>query len=72
MNDPLARRLASAALGVGLLALVIAGWAVRLGYRYLEEVQQVGQTVETLLSASSRAPDMPLNPPPLQLDTGEE
>jgi len=51
---------------------VIAGWAVRLGYRYLEEVQQVGQTVETLLSASSRAPDVPLNPPPLQLDTGEE
>jgi len=72
MSDPLARRLASAALAVALVALVIGVWAVQLGYRYLADVQRVGETVETLLSNPNHAANAPLNPPPLTLDTGEE
>lgn len=70
MSDVLARRLASAALGVSLVALVIAVWAVRLGYQYLDDVQRVGQTMETMLARPARA--APLEPPPLTLDTGAE
>ncbi|NOY90688.1 MAG: hypothetical protein GXP55_05710 [Deltaproteobacteria bacterium] len=71
MSDALARRLASAALGVALLALTISLWAVHLGYRYLDDVQRLGQTMQTLLRDRGSGA-MPLNPPPLTLDTGEE
>jgi len=70
VSDPLARRLASGALAVSLVALVVAIWAVRLGYRYLDDVQRVGETMETLMAQPARS--APLEPPPLMLDTGEE
>jgi len=72
VSDPFARRLASSALAVALLALVISLWAVRLGYRYLDDVQELGQALESMLADTNRAPHVPLNPPPLTLDTGEE
>ncbi|MEM1417232.1 MAG: hypothetical protein AAGH15_20210 [Myxococcota bacterium] len=45
-GDPLARRLAALALGVALVALVLAGVAVRQGQRYLEDVQTLGRALE--------------------------
>lgn len=69
MSDPFARRLASVALAVALVALATGAWAVHLGYRYLGEVQELGQTLQGLLSR----PEVPsYAPPPLTLDTGEE
>ncbi len=63
MSDPFARRLAAAALAVGLVALVLAAYSVVLGLRYLEDVRTLGRSLgrEVPAAASSLGP-------PLQLD----
>ncbi len=63
MNDPLARRLAAMALAVALVALVVAGYAVILGQRYLEDVRTLGRS----LQADAPGAASSLGPPP-QLD----
>ncbi|MBX3247341.1 MAG: hypothetical protein KF901_09175 [Myxococcales bacterium] len=58
-KDPLARGLAAAALAVALAALVLAGYAVSLGHRYLEDVQTLGDVLGRGTPASTG-----LGPPP--------
>jgi hypothetical protein len=61
-RDGTARTLALVALAVALVALVLAGYAVALGTQYLEEVQQIGESVRRVHAPS-------LGPPPA-LDPG--
>lgn len=61
--DKLARNLAATALGVALLALVLAGYAVHQGQTYLEDVRVMGEAMEQNSRRSA-----PLDPPPIQLD----
>ena len=65
--DPVARRIAGAALVVGLLALVLSAYAVHLGIRYLEDVRTLGEALET---AEREIPveTMDLTGPPPALD----
>lgn len=63
MPDPIARRLAAAALAVGLVALVLAAYSVVLGLRYLEDVRTLGRS----LNADAPGAASSLGPP-LQLD----
>ncbi|MEM9072379.1 MAG: hypothetical protein AAGE52_27990 [Myxococcota bacterium] len=63
MNDPLARRLAAAALATSLVAVVLAGYAVIQGQQYLEDVRVLGQTLES----AQQPTESTLGPPP-QLD----
>lgn len=63
MSDPLARRLAALALAMSLVASVLAGYAVHLGLRYLEDVRTLG---DALGEAERRVPveERDLAPPP--------
>ena len=61
--DPVTRRLASLALAVSLLALVLAGYAVYAQQRAEENLRAIGQELERSL-----APRLPLGGPPLGLD----
>ncbi len=63
MRDRLARGLAASALGVALLALVLAAYSVSLGLQYLDDVRVLGQAM------SQSREDAPLMAPPVQLDT---
>lgn len=73
--DPVARRLASAALALAGLALVLAGYAVSLGRAYLAEAERYREDVrtlgETLMRQRAEGGRRTLPSPPLQLDTGE-
>lgn len=66
-RDPVARRLAVAALTAGLLALVLGAYAVHLGLRYLEDVQTLGEALENRQQAIPAA-DRALQGPPPALD----
>jgi len=59
-TDPIARRLAAAALAVALVALVLAGWA---SWRIEGELHDLRRAVER--AVDSRSPSLG---PPLQLD----
>ncbi len=66
MSDPragTARALAMVALGVSLVALVLAGYALHAQQRAEEDLRRIGRELSRRL-----APDMPLTPPPLGLD----
>lgn len=73
-KDPVARTIASVALGLALVALVMAGYAVALGREYLDQAEQYREDVRTLGETFQRlredaAPrDLPRLP--LELDTG--
>jgi len=58
--DPVARRLAAAALAVALVALVLAGWAA---WRSEGELRDLRRAVERAVD-----PGSPSLGPPLQLD----
>ncbi len=66
-RDPVARRLAVGALTVGLVALVLGGYAVHLGLRYLDDVQTLGEALEDRQRAIPAA-DRALQGPPPALD----
>lgn len=61
-TDPLARRLAAAALACALVAVVLAGYAVMVSQQYLEDVRVLGEAMERTAQPS-------LTPPPPQLET---
>ncbi|MBO6937213.1 MAG: hypothetical protein JJ863_19740 [Deltaproteobacteria bacterium] len=68
-RDPVARRLALGALAVSLVALVLAGYGVHLGLRYLEDVQTLGEAIGERareIPAAERVLDGP--PPALDVD----
>ncbi len=68
-RDPVARRLAVGALAVSLVALVLAGYGVHLGLRYLEDVRTLGEAMgeaERSIPAADRVLDGP--PPALDVD----
>ena len=69
MSDRTARVVAAIALGCALTALVLSGYAVVLGNRYLDEVRTLGQLLER---ASRPTPATVGNGPPPSLDTGDE
>lgn len=69
MSDPLARRLAAAALALALVAAVLSAYAVWLGQRYLDDVRTLG---ETLLRTGPGPGTLPLVGPPPALDSGED
>lgn len=62
-KDALTRTLASVALGVSLVALVLAGYSVYAQQRAEEELRAVGRELSRTLG-----PRIPLGPPPLALD----
>lgn len=62
MSDPVARRLAAAALAVALVSLVLAGWA---SWRSERELHDLRRAVERAVDAQAGAPSLG---PPLQLD----
>ncbi|MEC7521904.1 MAG: hypothetical protein VYE22_18615 [Myxococcota bacterium] len=63
MSDPVARRLAAAALGVALVALVLAGWALHTQQRSEERLREIGQELQRNLT-----PALPLQGPGPDLD----
>ena len=64
MNDPVARRLAAAALAVSLLALVLAGWALRSQQQSEARLREVGEELQRALTPAA----LPMRGPPLGLD----
>lgn len=70
MSDPVARRLAAAALGAALTALVLAGWSA---WRAESELHDLRRAVERAITAQGSAarPSTTLGRPPLELDTEE-
>lgn len=63
-NDPLARRLAAAALAFALVAVVLAGYSVMLGQQYLEDVRVLGEALER----NAPEPTFIAPPPPLETE----
>lgn len=74
MNDKLARNLAAAALGVSLFALVLAGYAVWMGKRYSDGMKVLGEQISQSLRVGDphRATQIPMRPPPPQLEPNDE
>ena len=62
-KDVLARRLAAVALSLSLVAVMLGAYAVHLGQRYLDEVQELGQTLRSERPNSAAAAGS-LGPPP--------
>lgn len=62
-SDPRAQRLASAALAVALLALVLAGYAVYAQQRAEDRLRDIGEELQRSLT-----PALPMQGPPLGLD----
>ena len=60
MSDRLARALAASALAVALIAAILAGYAVTLGNRYLEDVRVLGEAMRR----QQPEPMNSLGPPP--------
>lgn len=72
-GDRLARLLAASALGVALLALVLAAWALVVGQQYRDDVRTLGESLSAALrtsAAQGRRP-IPLERPPPQIDPDE-
>lgn len=68
-RDPVARRIAIAALAASLIALVLGAYGVHLGLRYLEDVKTLGDALDQrqrAIPAAERALDGP--PPALDVD----
>lgn len=68
-RDRVARRLAAAALAVGLIAVALGAYAVHLGARYLDDVETLGEALERgqrAIPAADRALTGP--PPALEVD----
>lgn len=62
-GDVRAQRLASLALAVALLALVLAGYAVYAQQRAEENLREIGEELQRSLT-----PTLPMQGPPLGLD----
>lgn len=58
MKDPVARRLASIAVAIALVALVLAGWSA---YRSESELREVGRAVQRAVELQRPTS---LGPPP--------
>jgi len=72
MTDRVARSLASLALALALVAVVLAGYAVVLGEQYRQDVQTLGETLgQSMARPETGAPAFPLHRPPPALDTGD-
>ena len=67
VRDPIARRVAIAALAVSFVALVLGGYGVHLGLRYLDDVQTLGDALDQRQRAIPAA-DRVLDGPPPALD----
>ncbi|MEQ9079404.1 MAG: hypothetical protein RLP09_36430 [Sandaracinaceae bacterium] len=63
MSDRVARRLAAAALGVALVALVLAGYALHAQSQSEERLREVGRELQRTLT-----PALPLQGPAPGLD----
>lgn len=64
MTDRVTRTLASAALGVALLALVLSGYALYAQQRSEENLREIGHELQRALAPSV----LPMNPPPPSFD----
>jgi hypothetical protein len=64
VNDRVTRNLASAALAVALLALVLAGYAVYAQQRAEENLREIGRELQRALTPSA----LPMRSPPPGLD----
>ncbi len=62
-HDPVARKLAFAALVLAGFALALAAWAVKIGIDYQNDVKTLGDVIEIQRSSSAS----PLGRPPMQL-----
>jgi hypothetical protein len=69
MTDRLARVLASVALTLALVGLVVAGYAVALGRQYLEDVRDLGEAMERSLRDAQGRNTLPMRGPPPELDS---
>ncbi len=74
MSDRLARNLAAASFAVSLMALVLAGYAVWMGKRYSDGMQVLGEQISQSLRVGNpnRATQIPMRPPPPQLEQNDE
>ena len=71
MKDRLARTLAATAVAFGLVALVLAAYAVSIASQGRDDVRRLGESLTRALDVAGRPPapvEMPLRPPPPQLD----
>jgi hypothetical protein len=64
VSDRLTRTLASTALAVALLALVLSGYALYAQQRSEENLRRIGHELQRALAPSV----LPMNPPPPSLD----
>jgi|GEM_PF-4818234 len=71
MNDRTTRLLAATALAVALVALVLAAYGVSIASQGRDDVRRLGESLTRALevaSGRSLPTEMPMRPPPLQLD----
>ncbi len=71
MNDRTTRLLAATALAVALVALVLAAYGVSIASQGRDDVRRLGESLTRALEVAggrSRPTEMPMRPPPLQLD----
>lgn len=69
MSDRATRVLALLALSVSLVAIVLAGYAVRLHETRTHELEELSDSLRRALEARP-VRDAPLRPPPPELDDG--
>ncbi len=65
-SDPVARKIASLALGLALVAVALGVYAVVLGQEYREDVRTLGEALESQRRETPGALDGP--PPTLEID----
>lgn len=63
VQDPIARRLAAIALGLSVLALALAGYAVSMAFEHRKEVRSLGGVLHQIGSR-----EVPMVSPPPELD----
>lgn len=71
MSDRLTRVLATVALAIALVALILAGYAVSLQQERTHEIEALSDALRGALEARPIR-DVPLRPPPPALDDGED
>lgn len=75
MTDRTTRLLAASALGVALVALVLAGYAVSLGQSYRDDVRTLGEAIRAAMKVRNGQPsavEVPLRGPPPQIEANDD
>jgi hypothetical protein len=70
MNDRLTRTLATVAISLALVAVILSGYALYLQSRSIDQLEALSESITRAIEARPAARDRPLLGPPPALDDG--